>query len=167
VRKNAKQFVELECCFCKQKFLKEKKEYSRRIKNGWLDFYCSASCFNKKTKADELSPFRFLKRRHFKSANQRKILFELTIEDVRDLWIKQNGKCAYTNLPMKLSLSAWDHYHNQEMDPTQVSIDRIDSNSGYIKGNVELVCLSVNYAKNGFPKQQMLDFFKQIKETQI
>lgn len=31
--------------------------------------------------------------------------------------------------------------------PTNVSVDRINSNLGYIKGNLQLVCMAVNQIK--------------------
>jgi len=33
-------------------------------------------------------------------------------------------------------------------NPTNVSVDRIDSAQGYIRGNVQLVCASYNFAKS-------------------
>lgn len=49
-----------------------------------------------------------------------------------------------------------------EHSPYQASLDRIDSSKGYIEGNVEFVCLAVNYAKNGFSKEQMIEFFGKV-----
>lgn len=47
--------------------------------------------------------------------------------------------------------------------PYQASLDRIDSSRGYVKGNVEFVCLAVNFAKSTFSKEQMLEFFTPLK----
>ena len=47
--------------------------------------------------------------------------------------------------------------------PIKASLDRIDPNIGYLKGNVEFVCYCVNVMKNDFTKDQMLNFIKQIK----
>jgi hypothetical protein len=44
------------------------------------------------------------------------------------------------------------------------SLDRIDSSKGYIEGNIEFVCLAINYAKNGFSKEETQNFIKMIKE---
>jgi hypothetical protein len=46
---------------------------------------------------------------------------------------------------------------------TKASLDRIDSTKGYIKGNVEFVCLAINYAKNKFSKEDTLTFLNEIK----
>ena len=43
------------------------------------------------------------------------------------------------------------------------SLDRIDSSKDYLVGNVEIVCMAVNLAKNNFNKKDMIDFIKEIK----
>lgn len=43
---------------------------------------------------------------------------------------------------------------------TRASLDRIDSTKGYVKGNVEFVCLAINYAKNNFKKEEMMSLIK-------
>lgn len=57
------------------------------------------------------------------------------------LWSQQKGRCAITGVPME---------HVMGKGPTQrnVSIDRIDSNVGYIPDNVQLVCKIVNLMKH-------------------
>jgi hypothetical protein len=64
---------------------------------------------------------------------------------------------------MELPTTPEWHRTKHNMNPRQPSLDRIDSSKGYIEGNVEFVCVSINYAKNGFSKQQMIDFIKEIK----
>ena len=86
----------------------------------------------------------------------------LTLEYLSELWDKQQGICPYTGLKMILKENC-TAYNRGIATPYQASIDRIDSRFGYIQGNVEFVCLAANYAKNFFAKQEMLDFFKQIK----
>ena len=156
--------VELPCAHCGRQFLKDKKEHTRRIKAGKTVFYCGVPCFNKETKADPLTPFRAIRKRHKHSAEQRGKIFELSVEQIKELWDKQGGRCPYTGLEMRLPVSEWDQL-GRAANPYQASLDRIDSSRGYVQGNVEFVCLVVNYAKNGFSKQEMLDFFKSIYDT--
>ena len=80
-----------------------------------------------------------------KARSRKKKEFNLTVDYLYDLWIKQKGQCAYTKLPMTTS-------SNQ---PNLVSLDRIDSKVGYVEGNVQLVCFSVNLMKHDFTE----DFF--------
>jgi hypothetical protein len=54
------------------------------------------------------------------------------------LWDEQAGLCHYTGLPMKLS---------RDNTKSSVSIDRLDSNKGYVEGNVVLCRADVNIMK--------------------
>ena len=53
---------------------------------------------------------------------------------------KQNGSCNKYNCQMKANKYAMN-------DGKQFSIDRIDSNMGHIKGNIQLLCLECNRSK--------------------
>lgn len=90
----------------------------------------------------------------------------LTVEYLSQLWQQQDGLCPYTGLPMSLPLTTKDN-HIRADTPAKASLDRIDSTKGYVEGNVEFVCLGVNLAKKSFSKEQMLDFFSQVRETKI
>jgi hypothetical protein len=48
--------------------------------------------------------------------------------------------------------------------PIKASLDRIDPNIGYVKGNVEFVCYCINVMKNDFAKKEMIDFINLIKK---
>lgn len=108
---------------------------------------------------DELSPFRYYinkagsseRVKHYGNPN-------ISPEYLKELWETQDGMCPYTGKKMELPLTTQDH-HIKGI-PTRASLDRIDSSKGYVQGNVEFVCLAVNYAKNGFSKEQMIEFFK-------
>lgn len=78
----------------------------------------------------------------------------LTIEHLMDLWNQQQGRCALTSKKMT-------HCFNSLF---AVSIDRIDSAVGYITGNVQLVCESINYAKSNFTNEQFVYFWTHNEE---
>jgi uncharacterized protein YeeX (DUF496 family) len=63
--------------------------------------------------------------------------FDIDLDYVCELWDLQKGKCEVSGIPMT-------HKFN---DLKAVSIDRIDSEKGHVRGNVQLVCQFVNYAK--------------------
>lgn len=88
-------------------------------------------------------------------ARRRKQSFEISHEFVEALWVKQEGKCYYTGISMELSYA--------KKSPYQVSIDRRDSTIGYTEDNSILCCLSINYAKNSFTEQQLIDFLGSLK----
>jgi hypothetical protein len=83
------------------------------------------------------------------------IEFDLTKEFLIELWESQNGACYYTNLPMKNSMKtngfqSWD----------SPSLDRIDPNFGYIKGNIVWCLFSINSFKQSLTIEE---FEKQIR----
>ena len=81
--------------------------------------------------------------------------FNITEMDVQDLWSKQDGKCAYSKLPMSAA-------SNQLYT---VSIDRIDSDIGYVVGNIQLVCAAVNRMKQEFTHDVFLTLCNLITQN--
>jgi hypothetical protein len=76
----------------------------------------------------------------------------LTPKDLDELWIDQEGQCALSGLP--LSIEA-----NQS---TTVSLDRIDSTKGYMRGNLQLVTAVVNRMKQEFSQEDFLQMCETI-----
>ena len=88
-------------------------------------------------------------------ARKQNIKFDLTLDFLLELWKKQNGKCALSGLPMTyISLKG--------RIPTNVSLDKIDRNLGYIKDNVQLVCMACNQMKSDLSEDLLYLFCKQI-----
>jgi hypothetical protein len=83
-------------------------------------------------------------------ANKRKIEFLVSIQDLQDQWNKQQGKCVYTNIELqclktstrKFLPSAYENLSHK------ASLDRIDSNDGYTKENIQWVSSTVNVMKS-------------------
>ena len=61
----------------------------------------------------------------------------LSWEYLLGLWLKQEGKCKYSGLPLSFEAN----------HPDTVSLDRIDSSLGYTEGNLQLVSATVNKIK--------------------
>lgn len=161
MRKNAKQYIELNCSHCNNPFQKEAKEHKRKIKIGQEKFYCSPSCGGIGTgisQRDEFTKFRIFMFSTKHTAKTKNIDFNLDLDFLKNLWKKQNGKCPYTNIPMILA----DTPISKNRSLKAASLDRIDSSQGYIKDNVEFVCRFVNLGKNTFPQNEVKDFFKEI-----
>ena len=85
-----------------------------------------------------------------RSANKRGIDWDLTLDDLADLYDKQEGKCSLTGWHIYMPNSG---YH---LD-TEASIDRINSAFGYITGNVQLVNKRVNMMKQSYSQSQFID----------
>lgn len=85
--------------------------------------------------------------------------FAITIEYIWDLFLKQNRKCALTGLDLSLGGKGNDRKKKSSSTMT-ASLDRIDSNKGYIVGNVQWVHKDINFMKNDY---DMAYFIKMCK----
>lgn len=65
---------------------------------------------------------------------------DIPIDYLMDLWESQKGLCALSGVPMT-------HIRGQGNVGTNISIDKIDPNKGYLKGNIQLVCRVINHMK--------------------
>lgn len=88
-------------------------------------------------------------------AKRYNIQFNLTLEYLKELWLKQQGKCAISNIDMT-------YVFNCGRIPTNVSIDRIDSAKGYIMNNIQLVCMACNQMKSDLFEHKLYEFCKAI-----
>lgn len=97
----------------------------------------------------------FFKQRMKDSIKKRKKKHEctITINDLVELYEKQNGRCAITNIEMTTIFNTH----------TTISVDRIESSVGYIPGNIQLVCVAINLAKHHLSQESIIEFVEMIK----
>jgi len=100
-----------------------------------------------------------------KTAKRRGIIFDLTIEEFKDITSKN---CSYCGVEP----SAISSYRRNEKTSEYTSykfngIDRIDSNKGYEKGNIAACCKHCNYIKNnstvGELKNHVIKIYENLK----
>jgi hypothetical protein len=91
--------------------------------------------------------------RYFERANKTKRTGDITIEQVYDLWIAQDKKCALSGI----SIGFYD-----DKNTHTCSIDRIDSLKEYTIDNIQLVHKDVNIMKNKFDNQYFIEICKKI-----
>lgn len=77
-----------------------------------------------------------------KRARARGLEVDIDGQYIVQLLREQNGRCALTGIRFDLKSQGGRTFH----EPYRPSIDRIDSRSGYVKGNCRLVCVAVNAA---------------------
>jgi hypothetical protein len=148
-------FIPLICCHCKSLFNKPLKVYNRQVKNGKKDFYCSRQCY--RTSENELIvTCRRILRDSRKSARRKHLAIDIDLNFLLFLWEKQRGKCSYTSKEMILN-------KNKKSSPESASLDRINSGKGYVKDNVEFICLFVNLGKKEFHKEEIVNFLANIR----
>lgn len=85
-------------------------------------------------------------------AVSRNLEIDIDREYIWSLFIKQNRKCAFTG---------WNIVFDKGKKQT-ASLDRIDSNKGYIKGNLQWVHKDINRLKNTFTNEWLLNTCKDI-----
>ena len=166
------------CLSCKKEFLKswreKNTEHRSDYKRQWnIDSPEKITEYRKQEKARrQSSPANFLrelvgiKRRTMaylhkakdrrakqKTRSPQRCLFTITVEDVIALWDKQGGLCAISGMPMA----------HEFKNLRSASIDRIDSNNGYVPGNIQLVCQWVNYAKNNHSDAEIREVLSEFK----
>lgn len=81
-------------------------------------------------------------------AKQKNMDFDLTLEYLAELIAPR--RCAITGLELR-----WNP--TKLRDPSSISLDRIDSSKGYVQGNVQIVSLIYNMAKQDWTKDQVLE----------
>jgi len=105
--------------------------------------------------------FKYLLRKIKHGFNKRKPCY-ISVDDLKDIWKRQNGKCVYTNI--ELTLPVGSSNPNPKISYLMASVDRIDSSKPYCKDNIQFVSRNINYAKNNLSHQQMVDFINMIKK---
>jgi hypothetical protein len=83
--------------------------------------------------------------------------FDLDCEYLNNIYEKQKGLCALTGVEMTYKAGNGRVY-------TNISIDRIDSNKGYIKNNVQFVCDIVNVMKSNLTLDEFYFWCKKVLE---
>jgi hypothetical protein len=84
-----------------------------------------------------------------------KIKFNLIIEDIWNLFLKQNRKCAISGETLKFDSCL-------RVRDGNASLDRIDSSEGYEIDNVQWVHKEVNLMKNALSEKTLFDWCKKI-----
>ena len=168
-------------CPCGKTFPKPVKEVTRQLKrNPDRVFYCSSSCYGRKTsrhhlgshlgrgkpqylkpgnRLDEFSPFRY----YMTKARNRKHETNLDLPYLKALWEQQEGRCALSGVQMDIPRTT-AAYNARGHDPLKPSLDRIDGSKGYLKGNVRFVTMVANFAKQDFSDEVLLEFCKAVVE---
>lgn len=98
------------------------------------------------------------------SKNQ-KTEFNITPEYLKKIWKKQKGICPYSKQKMELlDCQKRRAMRGKRKHLRIASLDRINPNMGYIRGNVEFVCIPINSAKSTYTKEETMEFFDAIRD---
>lgn len=89
-------------------------------------------------------------------ARAKGIDFNITKDYIVELYEKQGGKCFYSGIPLSKRLN----------DRHVLSIDRVDSDKGYVADNVVISCAIVNSMKNDMTKDEFTSIIESIYQNQ-
>jgi hypothetical protein len=106
--------------------------------------------------------FSHIKRTANGGTNKRKRLskeFKITVEFLWDLFLKQDRKCAITNMPINFNTIFG------KISNGSASLDRIDSNKGYTKDNVQWVHKTINMMKNKLSMDEFTEWCKLVAKN--
>lgn len=87
-------------------------------------------------------------------AKTRNLEFNITIEYIWQLFLKQNRKCVLSKLELNFKFG--------KNNVATASLDRIDSSKGYIEGNVQWVHKDVNIMKWDFNQNYFINICKLV-----
>ena len=173
-----RRLITIPCDNCGELYQKPISEYTRNCKLNRHSF-CCRSCsviygnlvkppqfrpnrkyaqlkeYNTHRPKDPNTPFRYVLR----AARQRFKEFNITIEDLKEIWYKQQGICPYSGVNLQMRTYTKGFKCN---DIYAASLDRIDSSKGYVVGNIQFVSKAMNYCKNTLSDSEMKELIKII-----
>lgn len=171
-------------CICKKcgtHFEKSKNEYNRKIKLG-TPFFCSLKCSSSShdtsyldswrksetnknfikqfsgSDKDAYSPFRETLKKVRSRSKSKNRECNIDLNYLKEVWEMQEGKCPY--LKRKLVLPLTDQSHDKSNPNLIASLDRIDSSKGYVKGNIQFISTTLNFAKNKYTENVLLNLIE-------
>jgi hypothetical protein len=155
------------CSVCKKR--KRIKEFESKTRiTGTVSYRssCRVCCRKKRNIKTTSDPHKFLAIifTQLKSTRKHKrpdLEWEIVLDDVIDLWEKQEGFCALSGL---LMTHTKDGEGKKDLN---VSLDRINPNEGYKPGNIQLVAYRVNIMKHSLSEDLFLWWCENIVNQKI
>ena len=135
------------------------------FKDGFVRGLCQQCVTLQKAKKTSATPESYLQVLNTQLKSQRLkqgVQYDLTKEDVVDLWETQNGKCALSGVLMTHQRDGT--YGDRKKKEFNASIDRINPNGPYVRQNVQLVANRINTMKHTLSQDMFMWWIKNIHE---
>lgn len=135
-------------CDCGNVVFKKPSQLINNVKNncGKCKIKFSGKGFN------ELSGTFFYRIK--RNAEKRGLPFEISPQDIWDLFEKQKRRCALSDLEIE--------FHVRSKEPSTASLDRIDSKKGYTIDNVQWVHKDINTIKWDLSQEDFIKYCKLV-----
>ena len=91
-------------------------------------------------------------------SKEKGLVFEIDINYIKELYSKQSGKCYYSKLPLNIVKNQESGLH----DSFKMTLDRLDPEKGYVKGNVVWCAYCINSFKLNMSKDKIVEVCKAI-----
>ena len=139
-----------------------------KLKDGSYRGVCIACQLAQRARKTSATPEAYLQMLNIQLKSHRSkqdIQYELTTEDVVDMWEAQGGRCALSGVLMT-------HHRDGALGDVKqkefnASIDRINPQGPYVRENVQLVVNRVNTMKHTLGEDMFVWWIKNIYEHQI
>jgi hypothetical protein len=148
----------LQCIHC-EKFRETTAQRAMASKDGCANCAAKRKSGNKSPhwKGGTFVPGYFIAQfKHHSGTRAREIEWSVTTEYLDDLWKQQEGRCAYTG--WELFFGKQGKYGQEQT----ASLDRIDSDKGYVPGNVQFVHKDINRMKWDHSEQWFLELCRTV-----
>jgi hypothetical protein len=119
-----------------------------------------AGCAHEASRVRRPMPISFWTHLNY-SANRRELEISITQDHILQLLEKQENKCALSGLPIEFASTESEH----KAGKTTASVDRIDSDKGYLLENIQMVHKIVNMMKNTLSQEEFLFYCESIART--
>lgn len=108
-------------------------------------------------KGGAVVPAYFVSKIKTKLSRGRDIDFLVSLDYLDELWVSQDGCCAYTNIPLSFGDNASE---------CTASLDRIDSSGNYEEGNVQFVHKVINVMKWNLSDSEFKAWCRMVAENE-
>lgn len=148
-------------CHCGKEFT---CRFSELVNGRIKSCGCKSKCYGwkdrKKQHGDDY-PYYIVHSRCHKTARAREIPFEITICDIKNVYQNQSGKCYYSGQSLALPNS----FVEMGSSEIEISVDRIDSNVGYVCTNIVLTTGTINYMKVTLPQEKFINYCSLVAQN--
>ena len=151
--KNKKGFCYSYCRDCKNNYLKQRYTPSEKCNLSEEELKIRKIQRYQKDKVEKWAKLLVNSSRH--NAKRYGYDFDIDEDYILELFAKQNGKCYWYGVDLVPSAIT--------RSPDKPSIDRIDCQEGYMKGNVVLSCMAANIGRNSCNAEIFELFSKQLR----